>query len=134
MAERKETPDILSEILGGSAPPEKAASVDAPAPAPEPVKPKPAAKPRKRNAKAAAPKPASAGRREYRVVSFQEHRGWRARYVDGVELPGWLDGPLVHEYLAEMAAQGWELTGVTSGQALYGSSDKYQLFFSRAKT
>lgn len=127
MAERKETPDILSEILGG-APPQST-----PAPAPEPVKPKPAAKtPRKRAAKAAAPpKPAAALKREYRVVSFQEHRGWRARYVDGVELPGWLEGPLVHEYLAEIAAQGWELAGVTSGQALYGSLDKYQLFFSR---
>jgi hypothetical protein len=129
MAERKETPDILSEILGG-APPQST-----PAPAPEPAKPKPAAKtPRKRAAKpAAAPKPASAGPREYRVVSFQEHRGWRARYVDGVEVSNWLEGPLVHEYLAEMAAQGWELISATSGQALYGSLDKYQLFFCRGK-
>jgi hypothetical protein len=70
---------------------------------------------------------------EYRMISFQDYRGWRPRFINGEEIEGWMSGPLIHEYLATMGDQGWELAAASSGERLYGAADKYQLFFKRLK-
>lgn len=136
MAERKETPDILSEILankpvdapGMPSPARKKQRESPPAEAATPAaaaKPKSRRQPTKTSAKAAG--------WEYRLASFQEYHGWRLRYEDGVEAADWLESPLMHEYLAQMAEQGWELAAATSGEAMYGASDKQQLYFKRPR-
>lgn len=70
---------------------------------------------------------------EYRIVSFENYRGWKARYVDCAELDGWPNTPQVHEYLKLMGDDGWELDAVATGEAMYGAADFYQLFFSRRR-
>ena len=126
MSDRKQTPDILAEMLGGETPTEP------PAPPPTPKAAKRAAKPRKASSKdkRQSAKPMAW---EYSVVSFQEYRGWRPRYVNGSELFDWMEGPLLHDYLAQMGAEGWELATASSGERLYGLSDKHQLYFKRPK-
>lgn len=107
MANRKETPDVLSEILGG----EPTAPPPAPA-APPTVKPEPLPKrrtPAKRSSGPAKPKRQVW---EYREVVFREYGGFRPRYVNGEELAGWKDGPSIHEYLNLLGAEGWEVAGV----------------------
>ena len=124
MADRKQTPDILSEILSGM-PASEPMSAQIPV-APTIVKPK--SKP--------APKPVREPRSkkahfEYLVVSYQEYKGWRSRFIDGKEIPNWMSAPLLHEDIQERAHEGWELVSATSGERLYGTSDKRQLFFKR---
>jgi hypothetical protein len=34
--------------------------------------------------------------------------------VNGEELDGWKDGPIIYEYLDQLGAEGWELAGVGS--------------------
>jgi hypothetical protein len=125
MSDRKETPDVLAEILGGEAAPTPATSQESQIPAS--TKPRRVAshKPRQRK-----PKPQAW---EYHLVSFQDYKGWRPRYVDGRELADWSSGPFIHEYLAHMGAEGWELTTASSGKRMYGSLDEYQLYFKRPK-
>ena len=109
MANRKETPDVLSEILGG----EPAPSPTAPAVVPEA---RPQAAP-KRRAPAKTTRGASKPKRqqwEYQEVIFRDYGGFRARYVNGEELAGWKDGPIIYEYLNQLGADGWELAGVGS--------------------
>lgn len=134
MAERKETPDILSEILANK-------------PADAPGMPSPARKKQRESPPAEAETPAAQSRTrrasskpaskaagwEYRLASFQEYHGWRLRYEDGEEVADWLESPLMHEYLAQMAEQGWELAAATSGEAMFGTSDKQQLYFKRLR-
>jgi hypothetical protein len=120
MAERKQTPDILAEVLSG-----------APGGQPQPVQVAAKTPPRPRRAAApASPKPAK-GRWEYQVASFQHYRGCRLRFIDGVECKDWERAPLMHEYLAQMAKEGWELAAACAGERLFGIDDKLQLFFKR---
>lgn len=111
MADRKQTPDILGEVLGGEP--------EAPLPAPPP-EPQPAAKPE------AAPKRRAPARRsgqrrkakpvrwEYLEILFRDYAGLRPRCANGEELAGWKELPVIHEYLNQLGEEGWELAGVGS--------------------
>ena len=91
--------------------------------------------PRNQRRKSLAPKATIAPRRwEYLVISFQEYRGWRPRYRNGEKIANWEDQPLLHDYLNQLGAEGWELAGASAGRALYGSRDEYQLFCKRASS
>lgn len=129
---RKETPDVLAELLGG---PTEALSN--PASQPTPAKPKAApraAKPKAATQQAAhAPAAATPAAWDYLVISFSEYRGWRPRFINGQEIRNWMQAPLIHDYLSQLGEDGWEMTGAGGGKALYGSSDYYQVFFKRAK-
>ena len=109
--DRKETPDILGQILGGP-PPDQAA-----APTPS----------------ATLKKAASGSQWEYLTISFQDQQGWRGRYADGEELDNWDKGPLIHELFDALGEAGWELFTVTAKDHLYGRADALQAFFKRAK-
>ncbi|MEZ4767013.1 MAG: hypothetical protein R2844_01110 [Caldilineales bacterium] len=130
---RKETPDVLGELLAGPA-------TDLPA---QPTQPAPPPKPRRRRAAAseaddkqqakqskAAPVPKGW---DYLIISFSDHRGWRPRYINGQEIRNWSQAPLIHDYLAQLGEDGWELVGAGGGKSLYGVSDYYQLFLKRAR-
>ncbi len=120
MAERKQTPDILAEILSGTT-----------TEPPQPVKAAAKTPPRPRRVTTpATPKPAKEGW-EYRVASFQQYHGCRLRFIDGVEQKNWEAAPLLHQYLAQMAKDGWELAAACAGERLFGLNDKQQLFFKR---
>lgn len=121
MSARKQTPDVLGDILGG------ATNADAEAidmVGVEPVKPAP--KPRKpRTARAGASKAASivaapiptpvvAVEWEYREVVFRDYRGWRVRSVDGRELRNWKESAMLTEYLTQAGAEGWEMVNITN--------------------
>jgi hypothetical protein len=132
MSERKQTPDVLADILGG------------PVPASDPVNPLPVGRitdlpPRHPAARAsdtavAAVKPAPAPANwEYETVSFQDAHGWRPRFINGRELRDWMSGPLLHDYVNQRNAEGWELTAAAAGQSMYGTSDRYQIFFRKPK-
>ncbi len=133
MAERKQTPDVLAEVLGGQAP---AAESSAQRPVEKPTALPPrqaaAAPPRPRPQPKPQPAPAAAVPRavwEYEIVSCQEYHGWRPRFVNGAELPRWMSGPEIHDYVNQRSAAGWELVAVASGQNLYAVNDRYQLYF-----
>ncbi len=124
MTERKETPDILGAILSGSTP----ADQTAPAPPVVPVTP-PAAIRTER-----APRAAKQTRWEYLVVTFHEQTGWHARFINGHELDNWQRGPQLHHVLDQLGEDGWELINVVRSEPLYGTMDRIQAFFKRAKT
>lgn len=126
MSERKQTPDVLADLLGAS----PIASEPMPA---QNRSPRPAAPRRPASAKSSEPSKAAdkTNRWEYLVVSFQEYRGWRPRYEGGVEIAGWTRGPLLHNYLEERGRAGWELVAAASGRPMFGVTDSYQLFFRR---
>ncbi len=114
MSNRKETPDVLGELLGGgveeSAP--VAATVDASA-----AKPKKSPAPRRAKAPATGAPPVSPPppppQWEYLEVTFREVRGWRPQIVNGRELARWKEKPVLQAYLAELGAEGWELVTLT---------------------
>ncbi len=126
MSERKQSPDVLADILG--------AGGVSPEPSPAPTLPARPAAPRQ-STQAEQPQRARAAdkghRWEYAVVSCQEHRGWRPRFENGVELLEWVQGPLLHSYLEKRGLEGWELVAAASGKPLFGATDCYQLFFKR---
>jgi hypothetical protein len=121
MAERKQTPDVLADILSAAPPVEAPTSV-----ASQPSSPP--ATPAKRTQRA-EPGP----RWKYRVVSFQDYHGWRPRYENGVEIAGWMRGPLLHDFLDLAGEDGWELAAASAGESLYGSSDKRQVYLKRSE-
>lgn len=100
MTARKQTPNLLAEILGGSELP-------------------------------AAAETTQTSVWEYLVISFQDYKGWRARYRNGEELANWTNNPPLHEYLQQLGEQGWELAAASAGEKLYGSSDTRQLYFKK---
>ena len=121
MTERKQTPDVLGELLGAK-PVSDAASMPTADPAPKPaaVAPPPA-RPRKSAAKKAPvesqlnvfkPKPVQW---EYLQVTFYDYDGWRARFVDHIEIDDWKEGPPMISYLNALGELGWELAGLVDG-------------------
>jgi hypothetical protein len=134
MSERKQTPDILAEILGDEAAHPAAGDLEIirPQPAKPPAAPKRLAPSRRpASAKTAASAASSAKGWQLQLASFQEHNGWRLRYVDGKEVAGWLRGPLLFEYITLQAAKGWQVAAACSGQPMFGLVDKYQVFLQR---
>jgi len=124
MSDRKQTPDVLADILGAGAT----------APAPEPTQGRP---PRTSAPRRAVPSSARAAETahlwEYLVVSCQNHHGWRPRFEGGVEVAGWTSGPLLHTYLERRGREGWELVAAGAGRPMFGVMDCYQLFFKKPK-
>lgn len=111
MSERKETPDVLGEILS-------VAPAAAPVtPTPSTPQPKPKSAP-KRSSGTGQParkrRNARPSRWEYMSVRFRDYRGWRPRFVNENELPGWKEGPEILEYLNQLGADGWEMVGIVS--------------------
>jgi hypothetical protein len=125
MAERKQTPDVLADILGATPPVETQTSVSAP-PVTHPASPPRASTKRTQRAE-------EAPRWKYRIVSFQDYHGWRPRYENGVEIVGWMRGPLLHDFLDQAGEDGWELAAASAGESLYGTSDKRQLYLKRSE-
>jgi len=103
MADRKQTPDVLSEILGGGQPEPAVAPPPRPAPAPQR---KPAAR------KAGQSARAKQAKWEYMEVVFRDYGGYRPRFVNGEEQSSWKRAPLIHDYLNQVGEDGWELVGV----------------------
>ncbi len=104
MVSRKQTPDVLSEILGGE-------------PVPTPPAPATPAKPKARSAPASRPRRPAGPKKtrwEYMEVVFRDYGGYRPRYVNGQEQAGWKRAPVIHEYLNQVGEEGWELVGVGS--------------------
>ena len=118
MAQRKETPDLLAEMLAPDTP----------------VEPKQEAAPQTKKPAARRPRKAKPKGWEYIVVSFQDYQGWRPRFENGKEYQGWMELPLMHEYINILSSEGWELVSASAGERLYGSTDRQQLFFRREKT
>lgn len=128
MTDRKQTPDVLADILGGAAP--QAARTPEPAPPSEP-------KPSRRTGSGSTRKRTGRSSKkviwEYLLVSFQEYKGWRPRFVNGQEVADWMSAPIVHEYVNQLGEDGWELTSASAGQSLYGLTDRRQMYFKRPK-
>ncbi len=40
------------------------------------------------------------------------------RYLNSVEIKDWKKGPGVHEFIAQLGDEGWELVGFSGGNAL----------------
>ena len=133
MANRKQTPDVLAEVLGGGSPALVSngdSTVSRPAP-----KSSQAARSRKPAERRPAA-PAAAPQKtqwEYILVTFQDYKGWRPRYINGHELRDWTSGPLIHDYLEAMGKEGWELAAASGGERMYGIGDQHQLYFKKPK-
>jgi hypothetical protein len=145
MADRKHSPDVLAELLGADLPPSSGPELQpqvtpkrsaSTRPATPRSKPEPRSQPQPEIAVAAAqalPVTDATPTWETEVVTFQQHRGWRPRYVNGIELKDWLSGPLIHEYLGGRGAEGWELAGTSAVDRFYGAADNLQLYFKRRR-
>ena len=120
MSKRRETPDVLAEILGG-------ASFDEPAPAKPDLE--------RGTLRSSSGKTHRSPRLQwdYVLVTFQDYKGWRPRFINGAEVNDWMGGPLIHEYLEQMGEEGWELTAASAGERLYGNADNHQLYFKRQR-
>lgn len=133
MSERKQTPDVLSDLLSTGSTPDAVVAPPAAAAAPGAAR-KPAARkstPVKETARPAvtvAQTPDAPPQWEYREVIFREFRGWRPRYIDGRERWDWKEAPLMLDYLRQAGDEGWELVSV-------GEVHKYQktAYFKRPK-
>jgi hypothetical protein len=132
---RKETPDVLGEVLAGLGEAPAPSAVPTPTPQPAPAKPRRTRAPKAKAEPAAADASSQPAARsfDYLVVSFSDYRGWRPRFINGQEVRQWMHAPLIHDYLAQLGEDGWEMVGAGGGKALYGASDYYQAFFKRAK-
>jgi hypothetical protein len=106
MAKRKETPDVLAQVLGG--PPSEAASFP------------------KAGIGAIVPEAW-----EYQVISLQDYRGWRPRFRNGQEIKDWTNAPVLHDLLEAMGEDGWELAAASAGERLNGTADTHQHYFKR---
>ncbi len=124
MTERKETPDILGTILGGSTPADQPAPAAPAAPPAVSITP-PAVRTER------TPRAAKQAKWEYLVVSFHEQNGWHARFINGRELENWQRGPQLHHVLDQLGEDGWELINVVKAEPLYGTMDRIQAFFKR---
>jgi hypothetical protein len=131
MSERKETPDVLSEILGGdiAEPPTSISSS-----ASKPASPKPKRARKTQTSQTGRRQVKSPTKWEYRLVTLQDYKGWRPRFIDGKALENWTEGPLMHEFIDHMGEDGWELVSACSGEKMYALNDKYQLYFKRPIT
>lgn len=127
MVDRKETPDVLAELLS-----DPVAAQPAPAPTNRVLDLPNRRTPRPR-VESPAPEPVRPPSWEYELVSCQNYHGLRPRFVNGQELPKWMDGPVIEDYLNLRGADGWELVAVTNGQTMYGAADRVQLYFKRTK-
>ncbi len=119
MADRKQTPDVLGEVLGG--PPITVPAAPAPKPKPAPKRRPPAPKPDE-------PRQAKQPRWEYMEVVFRDYGGYRPRYLNGQEQTGWKKAPLIYEYMNQLGEQGWELAGLGSR-----NNDQMPAYFKRRK-
>ena len=128
MADRKQTPDVLGDILGGT--PQQTPPAAEPAP---PSEPKPARQTERGRTRQRTKRSPKVEKWEYLLVSFQEYRGWRPRFVNGQEQTDWMRAPLIHEYAEQKGEEGWELISASAGQRMYGLTDQRQLFFKRPK-
>lgn len=128
MADRKQTPDVLGELLGGGGPNEIA--VPEPAARDAPIESSGAGRKQSRRH---ASRSSRKEQWEYLLVSCQEYRGWRPRYVNGQELTDWMNAPVIHDYVNQLGEEGWELTSASAGQSLYGLTDRHQFYFKRPK-
>ena len=128
MTARKQTPDVLGDLLGGELPEEPDDLIT--------TTPQRQSRPRARQEPKPRPAPKAAMDKpqwEYLVVTFQHYRGWRPRYANGQELQHWTEMPLLPDYLDVLGELGWELSAATSGQTFFGNRDLVQLFFRRAR-
>lgn len=107
MSNRKQTPDILGDILGGTR------AIPAPSDALPPVAP---------------PAPPLLAAWEYREVIFRDYRGWRARQVNGRELGDWKTSPTIVEYLEQAGSEGWELVSMSDRH-----NNQKEAYFKRPK-
>jgi hypothetical protein len=109
MSSRKQTPDILGDILGG------VRSYPTPTDVPAPVEPP-------------TSEPARPLEWEYREVVFRDYRGWRARMVNGRELGDWKTAPTIVEYLEKAGNEGWELVSMSDRH-----NNQKEAYFKRPK-
>lgn len=128
MSERKETPDVLGEILGATLPPAESVIV----PFARPVsrrRPSPAAPAEPVPVAAEPDPPLPATQWEYLQVIFHDYDGWRPRSRNGEAIAGWKRGADMLTYLNELGGEGWELGGIAA-------TDKGQIMaiFKRAKS
>ena len=106
MSNRKETPDLLGDILS---PQPRSTAQGQPVTTPT-AKPAAAAKPRKETEKRSSR--STVEQWAYMEVIVREFRGWRPRFVDGEELEDWREQPEIRTYLATLGADGWEMVGI----------------------
>ncbi|MCO6453373.1 MAG: hypothetical protein J5I90_21505 [Caldilineales bacterium] len=116
MTERKQTPDVLGELFGATPKPTTTPDPPQTAPAPPPSKPRQSARKKQSGVESQLnllkPKPVQW---EYLQVTFYEYDGWRARYVNHIELDGWKEGPSMVSYLNALGNMGWEMSGLVDG-------------------
>ncbi len=130
MPDHKSRPDVLADVLDG------VAAVEAPAMQPARGGPSRDGEPASARQGTSArwqPGGRGAARWECLIVSFQNYRGWRPRFINGDEVADWARGPVVHEFINQMGEEGWEVAAAAAGQPLYGAADHYQVYLKREK-
>ena len=120
---RKETPDLLGELLAGPGESSPSPVADQPPPPTSSAQPAPASH-------STDPEPATW---DYLLISFSDYHGWRPRYINGREIQQWMKAPQIHDYVNQLGEDGWELVSASSGKPLYGARDYYQLYLRRRR-
>jgi len=60
---------------------------------------------------------------EYLFVSCEWADFWRPRYVNQEELPGWLSGVSMSQYIQQLGTTGWEMIGFAPVTLVTGNTD-----------
>ncbi|MCB0047880.1 MAG: hypothetical protein H6642_15040 [Caldilineaceae bacterium] len=112
MSNRKETPDLLGELLGETERPARTREAVAGTSAQSPAQSSSKSAGQRSTRKAASRATQSRATWEYLELIVRDFRGWRVRYLNGDKVRNWKDGPLLSERLADLGADGWEMAGV----------------------
>jgi hypothetical protein len=122
MANRKQTPDVLGAVLGDPTP-----TADSQAPDISPSRSQ-KSRVRKSTQRKTVAKVPSIRQWEYQIVSFQNNRGWKPRYVNDEEVADWKKQPNLPEYINQLGVEGWEMSGASNA-----TRHQLQVFFKRPK-
>lgn len=106
MSNRKETPDVLGQLLS-----REENLPDTAVTSPESTLPQ---RPVSANPEATPPPDPRPWRWEYLEVIFYDYRGgWRPRFLNREEMVDWKKQPLIHDYLNLLGAEGWEMVSMS---------------------
>jgi hypothetical protein len=112
MADRKKTPDVLSQVLGGDPSAAPMARPSDAKPESQAKEPQTASGQTTSTRRSGTRRKAQPPRWEYLEVLCRDYGGLRPRFLSGEEQENWKKLPVVHEYLNQLGEEGWELAGV----------------------
>ena len=75
---------------------------------------------------------------EYTIVNVNYSDGWKAKAVNGSEIPNWKNGAHISVFLNQRGVEGWELISwtilETKGTSFYQDAERLHAVLKRPKS